>query len=334
MPIMSKSANYWFQSTLIIPTIDKAWESLLRQIHSTALNKDVIMLGDGRMDGPGFCAKYCTYVTIDYKTNNILGLEIIDKRKISLKSPTMEMEGFIRTLNVLEAKCIKITEVVTDAHKSIAEYMGDKHPQKKHTHDVWHPANGLSKKLGKLAEKKENEDMKPWTKHIVTHFWHCVKTSNTYSEFVALWKGVLHHIAGEHSWKLGEGGKNYCEHGDLEDTDVKPLLKRGTAPYTAVKNVIWKTTFLRTIPRILNFRSTSIIENFNSLVLKYASKRIAFRYGAYKAWNQLAALDYQLHKDRLPRKNKKGELVYKRKFNKCSSRWTTYPEKCEKTLLH
>ena len=97
MPIMSKSANYRFQSTLIIPTIDKAWESLLRQIRSTALNKDVIMLGDGCMDSPGFCAKYCTYVTIDYKTNNILGLEIIDKLEVSLKNPTMEMEGFIRT---------------------------------------------------------------------------------------------------------------------------------------------------------------------------------------------------------------------------------------------
>ena len=54
----------------------------------------------------------------------------------------------------------------------------------------------------------------------------------------------------------------------------------------------------------------------------------------YKARNQLAALDYQLHNDWLPRKNKKGELVYKRKFNKCSSRWTTYPEKCEKTYYY
>ena len=91
---------------------------------------------------------------------------------------------------------------------------------------------------------------------------------------------------------------------------------------------------MKSIVYLLNFRSTAIIENFNNIVLKYASKRIAYRYDAYKARNQLAALDYTYHKDRPARKKKNGEIVYKRKFNKCSNRWTTYQDKVDKTYPH
>ena len=103
MPIVSKTSNSRFQSKYVIPAINKHWETVLAQNRARALGKDVIMLGDGRMDSPGFCAKYCTYVAMDYETNNILGLEIIDKREVSLKSPVMEMEGFKRTLVALES---------------------------------------------------------------------------------------------------------------------------------------------------------------------------------------------------------------------------------------
>ena len=47
------------------------------------------------MDSPGFSAKYCTYLGIDEQTEEILGMEIVDKREVDLKSTSMERDGFI-----------------------------------------------------------------------------------------------------------------------------------------------------------------------------------------------------------------------------------------------
>ena len=39
----------------------------------------------------------------------------------------------------------------------------------------------------------------------------------------------------------------------------------------------------------------------------YASKRNAYKYSAYKARNELAAIDYMYHKDREILQNRNGE---------------------------
>ena len=43
---------------------------------------------------------------------------------------------------------------------------------------------------------------------------------------------------------------------------------------------------------MFNFRSTSELENFQNLILKYASKRNSYKPPAYRARNELAALDH------------------------------------------
>ena len=282
LPMVSKSANTRFQSRFIIPTINSFWESTLNQNIDKSVGKDTIILGDGRMDSPGFCAKYCTYVTMDYDTNDLIGLEIVDKREVSLKSPTMEFEGFKRTLNNLEARQVKIVEAVTDAHKSITKYVREQHPNKKHTHDVWHSAKGLSKKLTKAAKKKENSDIQPWIKDIITHFWYCIKVSDSYLDFVSRWKGILHHVSGKHTWRVGDGGTNSCEHEELLDNGSdKPILTPGSPSHVAIRTIIWKKQFLQTIVYVLNFRSTAVIENFNNIVLKYACTKSTCSIGLY-----------------------------------------------------
>ena len=46
------------------------------------------------MNSPGFCAKFCTYLGIDEQTEEIVAMEIVDKRKVDLKNTSME-KGFI-----------------------------------------------------------------------------------------------------------------------------------------------------------------------------------------------------------------------------------------------
>ena len=62
LPIVSTSSHYRFQSRFVFPIINETWEHFLTKNIMTAQGEDVILLGDGRMDSPGFSAKYCTYI--------------------------------------------------------------------------------------------------------------------------------------------------------------------------------------------------------------------------------------------------------------------------------
>ena len=73
------------------------------------------------MDSPGFSAKYCTYLGIDEQTEEILGMEIVDKREVDLKSTSMERDGFIWSMESLENANIRVKEVATDAHTQITK---------------------------------------------------------------------------------------------------------------------------------------------------------------------------------------------------------------------
>ena len=77
-------------------------------------------LGDGRMDSPGFSAKYCTFPFKEYHNNDILVMVFVDKRNINFKSSNMESAGFEKALDFLIGEGLSITEVIADAHSVIA----------------------------------------------------------------------------------------------------------------------------------------------------------------------------------------------------------------------
>ena len=60
----------------------------------------------------------------------------------------------------------------------------------------------------------------------------------------------------------------------------------------------------------LFFRSTSDLETFQNLILKYASKRNSYKPPAFAARNILAALDHNANVDREAVKNKDGSERY------------------------
>ena len=84
-----------------------------------------ILIGDGRMDSPGWSAKYCTYTMIEYDSKEILDMFFVDKRMVEGKSPNMEALGFLKALNNIIAAGINVVEVVTDAHISITATMSE-----------------------------------------------------------------------------------------------------------------------------------------------------------------------------------------------------------------
>ena len=51
-------------------------------------------LDDGRMDSPGFAAKYYTYTFLEYHSKDILVMVFVNKRSTNFKSTNMESAGF------------------------------------------------------------------------------------------------------------------------------------------------------------------------------------------------------------------------------------------------
>ena len=64
-------------------------------------NDVLVVCGDGRMDSPGFSAKYCVYTMMEHYLNVIVDLEVVDKREASGTSSLMEKMGCKRLLERL-----------------------------------------------------------------------------------------------------------------------------------------------------------------------------------------------------------------------------------------
>ena len=77
------------------------------------------------MDSPGFSAKFCTYTMMDVDSKDILGIKVVDKRQVQLKSPNMELLALKNILQDLLHHGIQIKELVTDAHQGIAKYISN-----------------------------------------------------------------------------------------------------------------------------------------------------------------------------------------------------------------
>ena len=74
------------QQQYILPTIVLSW----RQSHSSliaelrALNRGLVLAGDGRSDSPGHCAKYGAFTFIETKINKVLDIQQVQVWNIYL----------------------------------------------------------------------------------------------------------------------------------------------------------------------------------------------------------------------------------------------------------
>ena len=70
---------------------EKIWNLFQRE--------SLVMCGYGRMDSPGFSAKYCFYVMMDHYLDVIVDCEVVDKRETGGTSTLMEKMGCKRILD-------------------------------------------------------------------------------------------------------------------------------------------------------------------------------------------------------------------------------------------
>ncbi|XP_062587796.1 uncharacterized protein LOC134249458, partial [Saccostrea cucullata] len=53
------------QNRYLVPAVDELWKAKQAEIMDELTDKNLIILGDGRMDSPGHCAQYCTYTCME-----------------------------------------------------------------------------------------------------------------------------------------------------------------------------------------------------------------------------------------------------------------------------
>ncbi|XP_028296913.1 uncharacterized protein LOC114458700 [Gouania willdenowi] len=139
--MVERSTFFRAQDSYCVDTIKEFWSQKRAAIITQLQAKGpVVVLGDARIDSPGFCAQYCTYSVMDNDSKQIMSIINIDKRETLRNSVIMEKEGFIRAFETLR-KDLQIVEVCTDAHTQISALF----------------SKGKYKDIGHLAWVKELE---------------------------------------------------------------------------------------------------------------------------------------------------------------------------------
>ncbi|XP_056092496.1 uncharacterized protein LOC130071660 [Rhinichthys klamathensis goyatoka] len=127
-----------------------------------------------------------------------------------------------------------------------------------------------------------------------------------------MWVGVMDHVCNEHFWATG-----CCQHEPLEEgSQDKPWMEQGSAAHRALAAIVFDKRWLNQVKKFISFRTTSDLESFQNHILLYASKRMSCTPFIYKTRTLLAAIDYNLHNQRMPARNKDGHKMYKRAYNK------------------
>ncbi|XP_071949156.1 uncharacterized protein [Antedon mediterranea] len=134
--IVNCNTFYRIQRRYLVPSINKLWDKTQEEILKSHEGKEVVLLGDGRMDSPGHSAQFCTYTMMNNADKSILSIITLDKRETGGKSTAMEKVGFQDSLKFLEEQNVRVIECVTDAHMQIGAIMKKDYPEIKHSHDI------------------------------------------------------------------------------------------------------------------------------------------------------------------------------------------------------
>ncbi|KAM3914028.1 LOW QUALITY PROTEIN: uncharacterized protein RB166_019205 [Leptodactylus fuscus] len=314
---ISQTTYYKF----LFPAIDLAWYREKESVKNELLLKALCVAGDGQCDSPGHSAKYCVYTVMDTVTDKILDFEVVQRSQFS-SSTAMEKHGFGVMDRLLETG-FKIKIFASDRHVGIRRQMRTDYANVNHQFDVRHYAKSIKKKLTAASHVKLCREITLWIDKIGLHT--CKRKPELLRE---KWLSLLEHISDNHEWE----GELYtkCSHGTLDDSRKDILwLRKETPPYQNIQKIVNSKQFEKKLPHLMHNCHTGQLENFQSLVTKYRTKRIHFGIDGMEARIKLAVLTHNHNVGRqqavvnVPQKNKdpKGTKRTRLVIPKGKSRW-------------
>jgi hypothetical protein len=186
-----------------------------------------------------------------------------------------------------------ITAFSTDRSTSVRSMMAKKFPNISHQFDPWHLSKSIKTKLTELGKKKAFKVILPWIRHFTNHLWYAASTCQGSADvLIKKWRSLLHHVRGEHKWRDENGNVQKCEHGELENERKIDWLSVTSEAFKSLVKTVTDPRLLKDIRQLNLCVFTSLLENFHSMLLKYAPKRLNFHPKFYRARIQLSILDH------------------------------------------
>ena len=107
------------------------------------------------------------------------------------------------------------------------------------------------------------------------------------------WLSLLYHIVDKHRWN-GCGLFKKCGHPAMSRRERKSIkwLKAGSLAYVALEETVTNKKLLNDLNKLTEFHHTGELEQYYSVLLKYAPKREHFSYNGMVVRTQLAVLDH------------------------------------------
>lgn len=337
LKFFSHTTFYDIQHTNLIPVIMAAWETHQQSLFTTLhqQGQPLRLCGDGRMDSPGFSAKYCCYSLMDMDSDKVLAFAIVDVTETGGKSTNMEVLAFERCLKQLLDNGFIVDVVATDRHVQIRSFMKKSYPNIRHQFDVWHVVKSVRKHLYTISHKRANMDLAPWSQSICNHLWWCAANCDHSADMLEeMWCSLVHHVVNVHEF----AGNVYvkCSHDPL--TEAEQLCKKWLTPlspaHNALKEVVLNKALLKDIRQLNDFCHTGCLEVFHSLVTKYCPKRQEFDAVQMSARTALAVLDHNFNAEREQKVTSDGKPCFKVAYTKASAKWVAKPIYASKSYDH
>ncbi|XP_019722972.1 uncharacterized protein LOC109514372 isoform X2 [Hippocampus comes] len=276
--------------TYIEPAIVHKWKTeqadMLRRLSQ---QQNVIIGGDLllRSDSPGHSAKFGSYSMMDLRSNTIVDVQLLQSNEVG-GSKHMEKEGLKRSLTLMEERSVTLQSIVTDCHPDIEKLLEEANIT--HYYDVWHMEKGLSKKLGKIAQKKACEKLNKWLCSIKNHLYWTAVSSPFGPERVAKWTSILNHVQDIHTHD--DPVFPQCLHSQNTSTDKSKWLTAGTQAFCKLEKVLTSKKVLKDVQRLSPHYQTSSLEAFHDVILCFAPKNVFFPFLGMLCRLYLAALHF------------------------------------------
>lgn len=287
---LTEQCFHRYQDKLLIPTVSTQWkleqDKVIREVSESG---PASLCGDTWADSPGHSAKYGNYAMMDLKSNKVIDIQLI-QRKVKGKNESMEKEGFMRSLSMLEEKGVKVQAIMTDRHRGLQKVLREEKKEIGHYFDPWHMGEGMGKKMDDLSKRKGTHDARLWRKSVVNHLHWSASSSSSGQEAVAKWTSVVRHIQNVHTHDNALYPR--CLHEPVVDKRARQWLKQNTAAGEKLTALLFAPRFLKDVKKISPHYRASNLEAFRSLVIKFSPKSVGLPFRRMLSRLQIAALHY------------------------------------------
>ena len=130
-------------------------------------------------------------------------------------------------------------------------------------------------------------------------------------KFIEKWISLLIHIQNKHYWTEHALYHQRC-HADLstEEERSRAWLSPESDPFLALQTIVLDKTILKDMFQLPKFSQTRILEEYHSVLNKWAPKSIHISYKGMVAWCKLAAINFNQGQTLEQAKTKSGDDRY------------------------